>query len=299
MNVRRALILALSCSIVACGRTEPESSQLESGEYPVVLWDGSHNNYGVDTTFNSYLDWLGGQGYAVSLSEDLFNHDVLAGVDVLVLDNPLAEANIEYWGLPTPSAYADDEVSAVIDWVRAGGAVLMVVEHMPFPGAFGLLLDAFEVEASNGFAIKSSGVSLLGTDDQGPVGLFVYKRSSGDFPDHPVVAGRTVDERIDTLAADWGSAFRMPDGATILLTLPDDALSVEPEVAWEFDSTTTMKDVGGWSQAGLMQFGEGRVAVIGDNFLLTDPGSLIEPADQIGIQHPQFTINLFRWLAGN
>ena len=101
-----------------------------------------------------------------------------------------------------PSAYANDEVSVIIDWVQAGGALLMVVEHMPFPGAFGLLLDAFAIEVSNGFAIKSSGVPLLGTDDQEPAGLFVYKRSAGDLSDHPVLTGRTVDEKIDTLVAD-------------------------------------------------------------------------------------------------
>ena len=76
-------------------------------------------------------------------------------------------------------------------------------------------------------------------------------------------------------------------------------VTFEPEVAWEFDPSAHMKDVGGWSQAGLMEFGAGRVAVIGDNFPVVDPGSLTDPADRIGIQHPQFAITLFRWLEGD
>ena len=89
----------------------------------------------------------------------------------------------------------------------------------------------------------------------------------------------------------------MPDGATILLKLPDEAISVEPEIAWEFDQSTPTRDVAGWSQAGLMEFGAGRIAVIGDNFPVTHPGALPDRIDQIGIHHPQFTLNLFRWLA--
>ncbi len=75
-------------------------------------------------------------------------------------------------------------------------------------------------------------------------------------------------------------------------------VAFEPEVSWEFDPSAHMKDVAGWSQAGLMEIGAGRLAVIGDNFLVTGPSSLTDSTDQIGIQHPQFTINLFRWLEG-
>lgn len=295
--MRRALLLAVACSFAACTSSDSQSVRNVQELLPVVLWDASHNNYGVGDSFKLFVQWLEAQGYAVRLSDGSFTPAALDGVDILALDNPLADVNIDHWGLPTPSAYSDEEVSAIVDWVRSGGSLLMVVEHMPFTGAFGKLLRAFGIEASNGFAIRSTGLSLLGTDEQELIGMFVYKRTEGELPDHPVLTGSTAKERIDTLAADWGSAFRMPEGASILLRLPDDALSVEPEVAWEFDAGTPTREVGGWSQAGIMEFGAGRIAVLGDNFMVTHPGALTDPMDDIGAQHPQFTLNLFRWLA--
>lgn len=69
-----------------------------------------------------------------------------------MISNPLHERNIRDWSLPTPSAFTKEEIAALKNWVERGGSLLLIADHMPFPGAAGDLAKAFEVEFSNGYA---------------------------------------------------------------------------------------------------------------------------------------------------
>ena len=81
--------------------------------------------------------------------------DSLAEAQVLVIANSLAEANVKKWKLPTPSAFGDDEVAAIVEWVEGGGSLLLIADHMPFPGATADLAEAFGIFFSNGFALPT------------------------------------------------------------------------------------------------------------------------------------------------
>lgn len=58
----------------------------------------------------------------------------LTRANILVIVNVLATENVGNWKLPTPSAYTPDEIEAVRRWVSDGGSLLLVADHMPFPG---------------------------------------------------------------------------------------------------------------------------------------------------------------------
>ena len=45
-------------------------------------------------------------------------------------------------------------MKAVRDWVKGGGSLLLIADHMPFPGAAGTLASAF------GVRFRASGYSL-------------------------------------------------------------------------------------------------------------------------------------------
>ena len=48
-----------------------------------------------------------------------------------------------------------------------------------------------------------------------------------------------------------------------------------------------------------MKVGKGRLAVLGDNFLIIPPSQLeSEKEVACGRYHPQFTVNMYRWLSG-
>jgi dienelactone hydrolase len=272
------LSVALSCTLSWAQPGATTSSRDAEPAKPAILYDVGHNIYPDGPAFREFYEWLGKQGFDTRPHAGTFTPESLAGVDILSLNNALADANSEEWQLPTPSAFTKDEIDAIVNWVAAGGALLATVEHMPFPGAFEDLLTRFGVVVSNGFAIRKAGLSDLGTDEQFPFGEFVYRRSHGDLADHPILSGTRKDERIDTVATDWGSAFKLPDGATSFLTLPDDAVSVETEIAWEFNEPYTVVEVGVFRWlSGYGQFRETRVVVENDGWQLIGDLAIPDP----------------------
>jgi len=76
------------------------------------------------------------------------------------------------------------------------------------------------------------------------------------------------------------------------------------ENSWIFGDETIYRDAVGWSQAGILEYGKGRVAILGDSFLFTAPGFLEPPFMEyekdieFGKNNHIFTLNLLRWLAG-
>ncbi|CAN5713200.1 hypothetical protein BH23GEM1_BH23GEM1_06580 [soil metagenome] len=67
-----------------------------------------------------------------------------------------AQQNVDNWKLPTPSAYTAEEIEAVRQWVSDGGSLLLVADHMPFPGATAALACALGFTFANNFAIDTA-----------------------------------------------------------------------------------------------------------------------------------------------
>lgn len=265
----------------------------ESGGGPRVLLDEAHTNFHtLAGRFQAFGRLLTADGFVVEASDTPFTEAVLRGVDLLVVANALHPRNASDWSLPTPSAFSQEEVAAVRGWVEDGGALLLIADHMPFPGAAAALGEAFGFSFSNGFAMDPAGESLL-----------VFRRGDGSLAAHEVTAGGVPGERVDSVAAFTGQAFRSPPGAADLLVLPQGWMSLEPDTAWVFDEATPRVDVGGWSQGAVMAFGRGRIAVFGEAAMFTAQRSGPARAP-MGMnaphasQNPQFVTNLVRWLTG-
>jgi hypothetical protein len=265
-----------------------------TGKGPVVLVDEAHFNFHtVSGRFSPFAELLRRDSYVVRGSSTKLSREALAGTMLLVISNPLAERNREDWSLPTPTAFADEEIAAVREWVRAGGALFLIADHMPFPGAAGDLARAFGFEFSNGFAVESKGQT-------GPI---VFRRSDESLASHSITRGRSADEAVSEVTSFTGSAFRAGDGATPLLVLRAGAQSLEPKVAWEFDANTTRRSVAGWCQGAVKRFGKGRVAVFGEAAMFTaqlagpnrTPMGMNSP---LAPRNPQFLLNVVHWLSG-
>ena len=280
-----AVLLLNSCQQYAVSKySEPADLSLNEAARPVIVLAEGHNNFGKRDSFFAEMEaFLAREGFEFRQHMGAITREALEGVSILHTDNALAPENQDNWTLPTPSAFTTEEISVIHDWVRDGGSLLMVIEHMPFGGSYEDLARAFNIETSNGFAVDKRLLNDYSEENISHAGYFVFSRDAGSLGDHPILAGRHPRERIESVAADVGSAFRLPAGTVSLLTFASDAISLEPSVSWEFDSTTPCRPVSGWSQGGVMKVGKGRVAVLGDNF----------PYD-----HPQFTVNLYRWLSG-
>ena len=263
---------------------------------PRVVIDGGHHNFHkVDGRYLPFASLLRRDGYRVSGSSSPFTDDALKTVDVLVIANALAAANDETsgnWTLPTPSAFTADEIAAVQKWVEAGGALLLIVDHFPMPGAAGDLGRAFGVEFSNGFA---------GLKDEKGIGPIAFTVAAGDLKKGPWTEGRSADERVDTVVTFTGSAFYPGPKVTPVLVFPADFVSLTPDAAFEFKPETPRVPIAGWCQGAVLTAGKGRVAVFGEAAMFS--AQLAGPAKApMGMnaaaakRNYQFPLNVMHWL---
>jgi hypothetical protein len=263
------------------------------GRGPVVMVDEAHFNFHTaEGRYKPFAELLRRDGYVVQASSLKFSKASLRGGRILVVANPLAERNQNNWTLPTPPAFSSEEVEAVRDWVKGGGALLLIADHMPFPGAAENLALAFGVRFSNGYAIDAQA--------QGPM---LFKLSDGSLKEHPITRGRADGERVDSVATFTGSAFQVEGGAQPLLVLGPSVSSVMTTVAGQITNETPRVPVKGWYQGAVMRFGKGRVAVFGEAAMFSaqlagpnrGPMGMNAP---VAARNPQFLLNVMHWLSG-
>ena len=214
---------------------------------------------------------------------------------VLVIANALAKVNenTNNWRLPNPSAFADDEIVVIREWVRAGGSLLLIADHMPFGGAAEKLAIEFGVVFTNGFA----------TDSSGATGPIRFRRRDGSLGRHRIMNGRSARERIDSVTSFTGQAFRITTGGAVpLMTLHAGSTLLLPIVAWQFSDSTPRIRADWMLQGAALQFGRGRVVVLGEAAMLSaqvagpqrTPMGMNAP---VAPQNAQFALNIVHWLS--
>ncbi len=266
------------------------------GEGPVVGVDeGHHNAHSVTSRYRAFAEILQADGYKVERFQHPAIRRHLDRLDVFVTANP--QHGLEVGVLPTRSAFAAEEVAALRAWVDGGGSLFLIADHMPTAGSAERLLEAFGVSIENGFVYTF--------DDGKPVRgrPIVFRRATGSLGSHPVTVGRSVAERVDSVLTFTGFAFQASEPFQPLLTLPENAVSVNPRVWWVFEDDTPEVPVPGWLQGAAAQVGSGRVVIMGEAAMFTAqvrgegrrPNGLTHPAAH---QNAQLLLNVMHWLSG-
>jgi len=259
---------------------------------PVVLIDEAHNNFHtMEGRYKSFADLLARDGFVVRPNKFPFERDSLKSADILVISNALSEQNVKDWSLPTYSAFADNEISSIRDWVCEGGALLLIADHMPFPGAAGKLAAAFGVDWKNGYARPKKG------------GRVVFRRRDGSLIDHPITNGRNESERVHSVATFTGSAFQVDKDAEPLFIFGKGAVCYMVEAPGKVTKQTPIVLIDGWLQGAVMRFGKGRAAFFGEAAMFSAqiaglPGRPMGMNNPIASENPQFLLNLMHWLSG-
>jgi hypothetical protein len=88
------------------------------------------------------------------------------------------------WRLPAPPAYSASEVDALVDWVKQGGSLLVITDHMPFPGAMQEVTARFGFHLANGHAVATTEDRRSQPDR--------FSRSDGSLADHAITNGRNA-----------------------------------------------------------------------------------------------------------
>lgn len=267
--------------------------EYKTGKGPLILIDEGHHNF--HTAEGRYLPFarlLRKDGYQVGSYEGRFETDKLKGVKILVISNALNEVNIENWYLPTPSAFNKKEIQIIKSWVKKGGSLFLIADHMPMGGAAADLAAAFGFSFTNGFAVD--------TIKPGPA---FFNRSDFTLSDNAITNGRNQDEVVKKVVSFTGQAFRIPKDARSILTFDDRFTLLESDTAWVFDNKTRYTPINGWSQGAYMKYGKGRLVFFGEAAMfsaqLAGPRSVkIGMNSEYAEENYRLLLNIIHWLDG-
>lgn len=310
-----ALALTLSAAPLAAQqradtlfRPRVSAPAFASASGPRLCVDEAHYNFHtLDGRFAPFGALMARDGFRVSPSRARIAADALRACDIFVISN--AQPSDRPWNQyprPTPSAFAADEIAALVAWVRGGGALLLIADHMPLAGAAAALARAFEAEFTDGFAYEGWTEGTPRTArERGADQPTLFTRGTGTLRAHAVSDGRTATERVTQVRSFTGQAFRWDAaGVEPLLVLPDNYVSLEPEMAWQFTDDTPVRPVGGWLQGAVRAVGRGKVALFGEAAMFSAQRAGPGEGTPMGMNAPmaeqnaQFALNLLRWLGG-
>ncbi|QQR87498.1 MAG: DUF4350 domain-containing protein [Flavobacteriales bacterium] len=258
------------------------------GAGPVVALDHAHHNFHrIDGRYMAFARVLEADGYTMKANEAPFTAEILSGMRILVIANALG--NDGPWVLPTAPAFTKEEVVAVEKWVRGGGSLFLIADHMPFGGAAARLARAFGFNWVNGYAMRDDGAAER------------FSRDQGTLAEHPITSGASTQERVDRIAVFTGSAFLPPPQATRITDLQDDYFILLPESAGQFSDTTAWIDGRYFANAAALEHGKGRVVCFGEAAMFSaqrqGPDRLPMGMNQSGAeQNPQLLLNIMHWL---
>jgi hypothetical protein len=258
------------------------------GSGSVILLDEAHHNFHTASgRFKAFANVLQKDGYVVNASTDEFSNEQLEKAKILVIANALHSSNTQKWTLPTPSAFTDEEIEVVNNWVKSGGSLFLIADHMPFPGAAEKLAASFGFKFYNGFAMKKGGKDI-------------FSPSKG-LMENTITQGRNEKEKITSLQTFTGQAFEIPEEAQPVVVLHSSYQIKMPQTAWEFKKDTPTISGDKLVQGANMKYGKGRIVIFGEAAMFT---AQLQGKNKMGMntksasQNAQFLLNTIHWLDG-
>lgn len=259
--------------------------------YPRVLFDEAHNNFHTTTgRYKPFADLITNDGYHIVRNRKPFTKASLDTFKVLIIANALGAEEMDDEGAEL-SAFTEEECDAVRDWVKAGGALLLIADHAPFGGAAENLGKRFQIEMSKGYTLDAANSFVK----DGPSSL-LFSRENKLLLDHPITRGRNDNETVKRVFTFTGQSLKGPKESFAFMTLADTARDKADRNA------TTDVSAAGRAQGIALKFGKGRVVVMGEAAMLSAQlaGSESRPMGMNvpGSDNRQLALNIMHWLSG-
>jgi hypothetical protein len=302
-----ALLLAAGPGLAQQQVNDPNfSARVEDAAFtkrhPRVGIDEAHRNFHTrDGRYKPFAALMESDGYMVS-SAPRFDAGSLRGVDILVIANAMGEFLDSTTGPVRKGAmgpaFTPVECDAVRDWVRGGGSLLLIADHVPWGDASAILAQRFDIEMGRGIVMD------LKHADGNPTRL-VFSVENALLGEHAILRGRNPAEQVRKVLAFTGQSLTVPASATALMKISNDATeSFDPEDQRKIEAGVPAgTKVEGRAQGIAMPFGKGRVAVIGEAAMFSAQIATIDGHSfKVGMNVPgnddrQFALNVMHWLA--
>ena len=255
-----------------------------------IFIDEAHNNFHtLSGGFRPFANILQKDGYVVNPLTQAFSLETLRLAKIVVIANAIHSDNLQRWSLPTPSAFTDDEIDALNTWIKGGGSLFLIADHMPFPGAAEKLASSFGIMFYNGFARKEKNQNID-----------IFKVGTG-LEECALTRGRSETELVTSVQTFTGQAFQVPEDAVRVITLDQEYEILLPQTAWEFTKLTPRIPASGFVQGAYLRYGSGRIAVFGEAAMFT---AQRHGKNKFGMnaktapQNMQFLLNTIHYLDG-
>lgn len=265
---------------------------------PRVLFDEAHHNFHTSTgRYLPFAKLMQADGCSVTPNRVAFSARTLATTDILVIANALGHEKMDHDDARR-SAFTPEECDTVREWVREGGALLLIADHAPMGDAARTLAARFGVEMRAAYTTDPE------RQDDGRPSILSYSVGRGLDEQHPIVRGRDSTETVHRVVCFTGQSLSGPPGAASLLTLSPRAVDLLVGLSQNLERVKPeqRQSAAGRSQALAFTFGKGRVVVLAEAAMMTAQvaGSRRVP---MGMNAPgnddrQFALNVMRWLGG-
>lgn len=267
---------------------------------PVVLFDEGHRNTHTTTAgYKPLADLLSSDGYRVRVLHQALSSPDLEGASVLVL--ALARGANDANDDP---AYSEAEQAIVEEWVRTGGALLLVTDHWPYGAAVSSFARRFGIEMGAGMAQDPAHHDPERGDSH-----LVFSLENGLLQDHPIVRGRSPAEQVRRVLTFTGQSIRGPGDAVPFLSLSGEATERPPgpprvervggdvRVQMEYGEPIS---AAGRAQGLALEIGSGRVVVLAEAGMLRaqrPKKGLPVGMNAPGYDNRQLALNIMHWLS--
>ena len=257
---------------------------------PRVLFDEAHHNFHTaDGRYKPFVDLVMSDGYQVIRNRKPFSKQSLDSFKVLVIANALGAEEMDDEGADQ-TAFTDEEIQAVYDWIKGGGSLLLIADHSPFGAAASALGTKLGVDMSKGYTFDPANAL------PGIASFLVFSRENKLLGPHPIFEGRNEKERVNRVLSFTGQSLKGPEGSLGILKLSETAQDSPNH------EQKNMVSAAGRAQALAFKVGKGRVVVHGEAAMLSAQVSGIEKfkmgMNYEGYDNKQYALNLMHWLSG-
>lgn len=266
----------------------------DPGEGPRILFDNAHHNFHTSNgRYEPFVRLMVADGFRVTSNDAPFSPESLAGHDILVISSARGAPP----GRPgeTDPAFTPEEVTAVRDWVLAGGGLLLITDHPPAATPPRVLAEQFGITLID--AAPRDTIHFL----DGP-GALIFSRPHRTLEDHPITRGRDPSERVQRVVTFTGNSIVPPAEAAVLLRLPRTALEGYSRPPAGDTLVSAFVPAVGTAQGVALSHGRGRVVALGEAAAWTSQifgdGTEATGMDEPGFDNRRFILNTMRWLAG-
>ena len=265
INKRYFLLFFSLCALQVIGQQTADKVSIprldkptyDSKNSPQVYIDQNHNNFHQKSgRFQPFADLLVADGYQVDSITKLKR---LNKSDILVISNPINQKNVGNWQRPIYAAFNEDEISNIKNWVKNGGKLLLIADHMPFAGASNTLSNAFGFNFCDGFA------NLDKEQNNQPD---VFSNENKRLVSSEITDG-TLGGKLDAITTFTGSSFTIPKEAKGIFKFLKEDVCLAPEIAWQFNETTVSTNLKDSYQGAILKYGQGKIAVFGEAAMFT------------------------------